>query len=212
MKIFSSQEIPSFTMEDGSVKFLRSLSRLVAKHILQLTVQTKSPRHQREGMIRERVSISGMIRPLEPEHDLPALQISPEHLGTVSERWVQRYVAGTEHHEKKHAKRIKHLAERHERAIANQQPVRGSQEDSAVPQRWRMKKMTSKKKGKTKMTSGLAWPLDVVGDERPPPSSLVARGVISFEPLDLASSPSPHVLAMATVGTDAVSREEVVIG
>jgi hypothetical protein len=75
-----------------------------------------------------------------------------------------------------------------------------------------MKKMTSKKKGKTKMTSGLAWPLDVVGDERPPPSSLVARGVISFEPLDLASSPSPHVLAMATVGTDAVSREEVVIG
>jgi hypothetical protein len=159
-------------------------------------------------MIRERVSISGMIRPLEPEHDILALQISPEQLGTVSERWVQRYIAGTERHEKKYAKRIKHLAERHECTIANRQHVRGSQEDLAVPQRWRMKKVTSKMKGKMKMTSGLPWPPEV-DDERPPPSSLVARGVISFESLDLASLPSPHV--PATVGTDAVLREKVVI-
>jgi hypothetical protein len=179
---------------------------LPKEYLTRLTVQAKSPGHQHQGMIRERVSISGMIRPLEPEHDLPALQISPELLGTVSERWVQRYVAGTEHHEKKYAKRIKHLAERHERAIANLQHVHGSQEDSAVPRRWRMKTMTRKRKGKR--TSSLPWPLEA-DDERPPPSSLVARGVISFETLDLASLPSPHVLA--AVDTDAVLREKVVI-
>jgi hypothetical protein len=130
-------------------------------------------------MIRERISISGTIRPLEPEHDLPALQILPEHLGVVSERWVQRYVAGTKHHEKKFANRIKHLTKRRERAIANLQPVRGS-EESAVPHKWIMNTMTARRKRKRKRASSLlAWALEV-DDERPPPSSLVARRDISF--------------------------------
>jgi len=132
-------------------------------------------------MIRERISISGTIRPLEPEHDLPALQIPPEHLGTVSERWVQRYIEGTEHHEKKFANRIKHLAKHRERAMANLQRVRGSQEGSAVTHAhgWGIKKMTRNRKMKGKRTSGLLmWALEV-DDERPPPSSLVARCDIS---------------------------------
>ena len=131
------------------------------------------------GMIRERISISGTIRPLEREKDLPALQISPENVGTVSERWVQRYVAGTERHEKKYAKRIKDLAKRRERAIGNLQHARGFQEDPASLHGWRMK-MTKKRKGKGKNTIGLvAWALEVE-DERPPPSSLVARHDISL--------------------------------
>ena len=125
-------------------------------------------------MIRERISISGTIRPLEPELDLLALQMPPEHLGNVSERWVQRYVAGTEHQEKKYANRIKHLAKRRKRAIADLQPVRGSEEDSAVSHGWRVRKITRKRKGKR--MSGLAW----ADDEDPPPSSLVARRDISF--------------------------------
>lgn len=144
-------------------------------------MQTKSLDHQdrHRGMIRERISISGTIRPLEPEKDLPALQIPTEHLGTVSERWVQRYVAITEHHEKKYAKRIKDLAKRRERAIGNLQHVRGSREGPASLHGWGVK-MTKKRKGKGKNTIGLlAWALDVE-DERPPPSSLVARRDISF--------------------------------
>ena len=46
-------------------------------------IQTKSPENRRLSMIRERVSTSGTVRPLEPECDLPALQIPPEHLGIV---------------------------------------------------------------------------------------------------------------------------------
>jgi hypothetical protein len=130
-------------------------------------------------MIRERISITGIIRPLEPEHDLPALQILPEHLGTVSERWVQRYVASTEHHEKKYRKQIKDLVKRRERA--NVQHVRGSQECLAALHGCRMKTTRKRKgKGKGKNTSGLhAWALEV-DDERPPPSSIVARRDIAF--------------------------------
>ena len=122
-------------------------------------------------MIRERVSINGVIRPLEVEQSLPALQIMPELVGAVSEHWVYRYIASTEHHEKKYAGRIKHVAKRRERSIDKLQ--QGSQShtrgDVSASSEW-----------------NLAWALEV--DERPPPSSLVARRDIA-EALTLARSP-----------------------
>jgi hypothetical protein len=67
------------------------------------------------------VSINGVIRPLEAEQSLPALQIVPELVGAVSEHWVYRYIAGTEHNEKKYTGRIKYVAKRHEHYIAKLQ-------------------------------------------------------------------------------------------
>jgi hypothetical protein len=144
-------------------------------------MQTTSPDHQDhdQGMIRERISISGIIRPLEPEHDLPALQILPEHLGIVSERWVQRHIAYTEHHEKKYRKRIKELAKRHECVIADVQHVRGSQECLAALHGCRMKTARRRKEKGRNTSSLLAWALEM-DDERPPPSSIVARRDIAF--------------------------------
>ena len=132
-----------------------------------LQSQAKSPGHQ--GIIRERVSINGVIRPLEAEQSLPALQIIPELVGAISEHWVYRYIAGTEHNEKKYAGRIKHVAKRRERSIAKLQ--QGSQSHTS--------------EGDASASSGwsLAWALEV--DERPPPSSLVARRDIA-EALSLA--------------------------
>lgn len=132
-----------------------------------LQPQAKSPDHQ--GIIRERVSINGVIRPLEAEQSLPGLQVMPELVGTISEHWVYRYIAGTEHNEKKYAGRIKHVAKRRERSIAKLQ--QGSQShtsegDVSASSEW-----------------SLAWALEV--DERPPPSSLVARRDI-VEALTLA--------------------------
>ncbi|KAN0137723.1 hypothetical protein V8E53_004479 [Lactarius tabidus] len=50
---------------------------------------------ERDGssaMVRERVATHGVVRPrLEPE---PALHISPVHLGIISARWAQVYLAG----------------------------------------------------------------------------------------------------------------------
>lgn len=110
-------------------------------------------------MIRERVSINGVIRPLEAEQSLPALQIIPELLGTVSEHWIYRYVAGTEHHDKKFAGHIKRVTKCRERTIAHLREgsqSRSGEEKAAASPEW-----------------SLAWALEV--DERPPPSSLVAR-------------------------------------
>ena len=115
-------------------------------------------------MIRERVSITGIIRPLEAEQDLPALQIVPEFLGTICERWIHRYVASTEHCEKKFASRIKNVAKRRERAIVKLRQSTQSRSSSSE----------DKEKVSVSQTGwSLAWALEA--DERPPPSSLVAR-------------------------------------
>ena len=49
-----------------------------------------------ENMIRERVSITGVVRPLEPASELAALNLDPEDIGLVKEGPVKRYLAGSE--------------------------------------------------------------------------------------------------------------------
>ena len=71
------------------------------------------------------MSINGVIRLLEAEQSLPALQIMPELVSAISEHWVYQYIAGMEHHEKKYTGHIKHVAKCHEHSIAKLQ--KGSQ-------------------------------------------------------------------------------------
>lgn len=116
-------------------------------------------------MIRERVSINGIIRVLDAEQDLPALQIMPELLGAISEQWIHRYIAGTTHHEKKFAARIKRVAKHRERTAADL-PLLRQPEGPSYPHA-----SEGKMGAATEWT--LAWALEA--DEHPPPSSLVAR-------------------------------------
>ena len=51
-------------------------------------------------MIRACVTTHSIVRPLEPERDLPALLLNPSHLGLVSARWAQVYLTDTQRHEK----------------------------------------------------------------------------------------------------------------
>ena len=46
-------------------------------------------------MIRERISIRGIVRPLEPESDLQGLQLEPKDIGVIKEGPVKRYLEGT---------------------------------------------------------------------------------------------------------------------
>ena len=68
-------------------------------------------------MIRECITTHDDVRPLEPEHDLPVLHIDSSHLGLISPRWVQIYLAGIQRHEKKYAGTMRQIARRRERAI-----------------------------------------------------------------------------------------------
>jgi hypothetical protein len=108
-------------------------------------------------MIRERVTTHGIVRPLEPEPELPALHIDPSHLGAISARWAHVYPAGTHHHEKKNAGTMRQIARRRERAIALLRSQGSSVGGEVEGGAW-----------------SVAWALDDP-DEHPPPSSLVAR-------------------------------------
>jgi hypothetical protein len=110
-------------------------------------------------MIRERISTHGIVRPLEPELELLALHIDPSNVSSISARWAQVYLAGVHHHEKKYAGTMRQIARRRERAIAllrSQGSGVGGEVEKEV-EGW-----------------SVAWALDDP-DERPPPSSLVAR-------------------------------------
>ncbi|KAH8984792.1 alpha beta-hydrolase [Lactarius hatsudake] len=113
-------------------------------------------------MIRERVATNGTIRPLEPERDLPALHhADPAHLGIVSARWARVYLATAQRHEKKYAGSMQQIARRRDRAIALLRSQQGSRD-------------AERENGAKADEGSVAWALDDP-DERPPPSSLVAR-------------------------------------
>lgn len=46
-------------------------------------------------MIRERISITGVVRPMEPENEMQALTLDAEDLGLIKEGPVKRYLAGS---------------------------------------------------------------------------------------------------------------------
>ena len=45
-------------------------------------------------MIRERISLTGVVRPLEPTSEMDILQLDPEDLGLIKEGPAKRYLAG----------------------------------------------------------------------------------------------------------------------
>jgi len=48
-------------------------------------------------MIRERISITGIVRPMEPENQMQALTLDKEDLGLIKEGPVKRYLAGSKY-------------------------------------------------------------------------------------------------------------------
>jgi hypothetical protein len=109
-------------------------------------------------MIRERVATHGTVRPLEPEANIPALQLDPANLGIISPRWARVYLAGVQRHEKKYAARMRQIARRRDRAIALLRSQTRDEGGETGGEGW-----------------SVVWALNVDADERPPPSSLVVR-------------------------------------
>ncbi|KAH8985532.1 lipase/ esterase [Lactarius akahatsu] len=142
-------------------------------------------------MIRERVSTQGIIRTLEPESELPALQVPPELVGAISEHAVRRYVAGTARFEKRFARAIKHIAKQRQQNI--DRASRDANQHLEALQKYFDRKRTSAETGGVVEPSwNLAWALEA--DERPPPSSIVARRDTK-EALELARVADKAILA-----------------
>ncbi|KAI0919010.1 hypothetical protein AcV5_002037 [Taiwanofungus camphoratus] len=135
-------------------------------------------------MIRERVSTSGVIRPLEPESELSALLYPEELIGTISELIVQRYYDGQAKFTRKFAKTYKSIEKKRLRNInlAQHDTMRNisqlqahlAHDDKASQSEAKAHTPKGVKEGL--ITTGSwpwAWALDT--DEHPPPSSIVSR-------------------------------------
>jgi hypothetical protein len=153
-------------------------------------------------MIRERVSTRGLIRPLEPESDLPAMQVPSDLIGTIPERAIQRYVTAKERSDKKFAHTIRRIEKKRLRNI--DRAWRDMNQHIAALQHYLDRESQAAVADSTLHGSGadrterttscwnMAWALDE--DERPPPSSIVARRDTE-EALKLARIADKAVLA-----------------
>ncbi|KAJ1305863.1 hypothetical protein OPQ81_010586 [Rhizoctonia solani] len=64
----------------------------------------------KDNMIRERVSTAGVLRPLEPESELPACNVPLETIGTINASAVKRYLEGQALWDAKFSGTIKNIA------------------------------------------------------------------------------------------------------
>ena len=153
-------------------------------HILP---QAHSAVHQ--DMIRERVSTHGIIRPLEPESELPAMQVLPELNGTPPEHAMRRYIAGHAHFEKKFARALRRIAKQ------RQQNLKRASRDTQLHVK-ALQHYLERERTDDNTNGHMEWELDA--DERPPPSSIVARRDTD-EALRLARVADKAVLASEQV-------------
>ncbi|KAL4079158.1 hypothetical protein J3A83DRAFT_4086567 [Scleroderma citrinum] len=132
----------------------------------------------KEGMIRERVSTRGEIRPLEPKEQLAAFLVPVDFIGVISERVLRRYIEWRGVFDQKFEKEIEVVEGQRRRNME-----RAKKDHSKVILHLRELR-DGKNKGKTASKDGLdasgevwawawAWALDE--DERPPPSCIVSR-------------------------------------
>ncbi|KAF8549961.1 alpha/beta-hydrolase [Imleria badia] len=132
----------------------------------------------KEGMIRERVSTQGVIRPLEPADKIDALHVPPAIIGVLSERALRRFLEGKAVFDQKYAKELLTIERTRKRNIELSKKditrnltqlqalqdgrAPGKQKDSSQAFRDGLESSTG--------PWGWAW-----ADERPPPSSIVSR-------------------------------------
>ena len=132
----------------------------------------------KEGMICERVSTQGIIRPLESADRIDALHVPPAIIGVLSERAMRRYLEGKALFDEKYAKESLTIERTRKRNIdlAKKDITRNLTHLQELQNR--------RAAGKQKETSqafrdGLESSTGVWGwawaDEQPPPSSIVSR-------------------------------------
>lgn len=126
------------------------------------------------GMIRERVSTKGIVRDLEPEDDLPAMEMPVDSIGMVNELGVKRYLDAQTIWEKRFKETLKTVAKQRKRNI-DAADVEDTSRFTKLKASVLSKDKDDEERNKVINSSKWSWAWVVAGDENPPPSSIVAR-------------------------------------
>ncbi|GAA5859683.1 hypothetical protein JCM1840_006408 [Sporobolomyces johnsonii] len=152
-----------------------------------------------DDMIRERVSITGVVRPMEPQAEMQALTLDPEDIGLIKEGPVKRYLAGKAIWDKKFKNEYKRVQKRREKHLKMAMREEAKRVTKRVSELQKEKKKGSGSGSSTSTQQGEVdtgalervvdspEPLDVAENEvglggiwnlhgeHPPPSSIAAR-------------------------------------
>ncbi|GAA6018146.1 hypothetical protein JCM11491_003334 [Sporobolomyces phaffii] len=110
-----SSTSPSSRSSSTSSKAARRLSNIGAT--IYTGVQPFNRPEYVDNMIRERISITGVVRPMEAEEEMQALTIDPEDLGLIKEGPVKRYLAGKAIWDKKFARQQRKVNKNREKHL-----------------------------------------------------------------------------------------------
>ncbi|GAA5905176.1 uncharacterized protein JCM6883_006308 [Sporobolomyces salmoneus] len=153
-----------------------------------------------DNMIRERISITGIVRPMEREEEMQALTLDPEDLGLIKEGPVKRYLAGKVIWDKKFAREQRSVnknREKHLHKSVKEEAKRITRRAEEAAKRKKTDLMDSRSKkhqqplapdGPDQRVTDSPEPMDHVDEEaeetggiwdlhgeNPPPSSIAAR-------------------------------------
>lgn len=130
------------------------------------------------NFIRERVSIRGVIRPLEPETKLPAFQLEEDHVGAICERSLRRYIQGKTKYDNKFSGTLKGVKKERKRnlKLARKESDKFTGFFESSPQKIPERTDNGPNLRVQKAAAGSwGWPRTLDQDEDPPPSSIVSR-------------------------------------
>jgi hypothetical protein len=128
-------------------------------------------------MIRERVSTKGVVRPLELETELDALQLQPQYVGRLSEHTTNRYLKEREIFDKKFSHNVNSIEKHRHRNLERSKHDTIKQLGFLRQFLYKFDDEVENEKRKESVVFspqwGWAWALDE--EEDPPPSSIVSR-------------------------------------
>ncbi|GAA5980302.1 hypothetical protein JCM10908_001605 [Rhodotorula pacifica] len=154
-----------------------------------------------DNMIRERISITGVVRPMEPESEMSMLHLDKEDLGVIKEAPVKRYLAGKavlDRHFSRTYKKVQRKREKHLRKSMQEEATRIT------------KRLATMKKQQSPSASGSGTQTPVSPNETVPQNA--AQGDVppritdSPEPLDSAQRRSARTQSVSLpIGVDGLS-------
>ncbi|KAJ3533909.1 hypothetical protein NMY22_g7140 [Coprinellus aureogranulatus] len=121
-------------------------------------------------MLRERIDVHGMARPMEPKEDIPALQIPPEQIGQIKEAPAMRWLRGQEEWDRRYRKRAKRILKKRKNLVKKAERIISVRLTKGFTGR-AVKRRTSIGEIQIDRRWG---PLDLK-NEKPPPSAIAAR-------------------------------------